>query len=585
MRGYRVEEMGVQDIKKSLVLGVGSDFRVQNLCKPLIKTDITIVSVSLPVVCVSASLPRPDHKDNLSVLAGSLKRVGAKTPELTHKKARKIRRYAKRHIYKLFKPLEQGDVSEPRVWLKTINHPEKRKQELLAALIEMEADLDYQNISRTGSFVKDEPYDALKFPRWINASDDRVKLMLGPFADAIMHELVKNPAFIKVVPVKDRAKAIFDTLYVEGGIYTAADYTSFESHFVRVKMQIAHDFYRYMTQNLGGFAQSMFDVFDFDTGSLLFTVMDKILSGSRLLKMRNFGSLKTEARRMSGEMDTSLGNTFTNFVMVNFLGFVKSEGKTPFTPCFVEGDDSVVRYDQGIEVTVDDYANYGWIVKVETHTDIAKMSFCGLIFDSSDKVVVCNPMSAIAKFGWTGRKYIGASHKTLMGLLRSKALSMCCEFGQVPILGAFARRVLYLTRTINIRKSIVSSMEQYKRVQFLEYLKEKPWLIPYTPPRRTRILVEEMYGITETTQIALEKQFESMPLGPFECDLPFTEVSEHNMTRCFVTKGEEFQIRKNRSALCSEIRDVLSELNGTVGHETYSMSHHPAYQQLRQLLG
>lgn len=347
--------------------------------------------------------------------------------------------------------------------------------------------------------------------------------------------MVKHTAFIKVVPVKERARAIFDKLFCEGACYHAADYTSFESHFVDDKMRLSHDFYRYMTSQIfeKNSVKSLF-TFELLCGSLdmslLQKFLDEIIANYRICEMRNFGSLEIFMRRMSGEMDTSLSNTYTNFVMVQYMAY-DSLGYFEEVPTFVEGDDSITRYPSGVDPTEDDYAALGWIIKMDVHEDLCTASFCGLVFDEVDLITVTSPMDVLAKFGWSNRRYVRSSHKCLMSLLRSKALSLACEFGNVPILGPFAHRLLFLTRHVNIRKSVIDCMDNYKRNQLLQHMTEKPWQCPPKIPLRTRMLVERLYDIPISTQLNLENQLSNIMLGPFE--VPSSLMSDsyiHNMT-------------------------------------------------------
>lgn len=568
-----MDEWTHADVMAYLGRGVASDLKIHKLKYPLVRPQSTPVAVSLPMVCLEASCPKPDHRDTLSVLAGAMKRIASKTPTLTHARARKIRRYAKRHIFPLFAPLELGSVKTVDAWIDQINHPEHRKEELRKAYKEFS-----ERVQRTkdlkenlvDSFVKDEPYPTLKPCRWINASPDEIKILYGPWADAIMHELCKHPAMIKVVPVKDRAKAIFDLLYSEGSVYHTADYTSYEAHFTRVKMQISHDFFLHMTSAFGDARRA--ELLRFGDPGILMKVLD-ILMSRRLMKMRGFGTISLEARRMSGEMDTSLSNTFTNFVMANFMCHHKSGGKHRTAPCVVEGDDSLIRYPDGLEVTEQDYAEFGWVIKMEIHESLNTASFCGLVFDIEDQIVVRDPVEAIAKFGWTNRRYLDSSYACRMSLLRSKALSMCCEYSQVPVLGAFARRVLYHTKHVNIRGSIIRTMNQYEREKFLPMLSQKPWLIKFHPPPRTRVLVETLYGITVEEQQRLEARISTLPLGPFRLNMEFPVQLENNMLRCTEQKEIDFPDCIGKPLVQETIKTYLSNASG-------GLKHHPAWRDL-----
>lgn len=531
MEGYRAEHWTDSERDKNLILPLAPDFKFNVKVRPL-PDKYTMVATSLPVCLEGASCPRPDHKDQLSVVAGAFKRLGAQVPQVSGRKLRQIRRFARRFIFNKFRPLTEADIKNPIEWIAGINHPEKRKAELVEAFHRMETngfygdvgDEQWKSVRAVSSFIKDECYPSKKAPRWINSSADEVKVYFGPIADAIMHRMTEHPAFIKVVPVAERAKAISEALYTEAGVYHAADYTSFECHFTDQIQLIAHDFYMYMLGNLilpdsvkndvarrclheGLVNPAHFDSF-----------LEQVLRSRRVCEMRNFGYVSMIARRMSGEMDTSLANTFTNFVMVHFMSYYKSGGKILPVETFVEGDDSITRYAQGIDPTEKDYADFGWVIKMERHLKLHEASFCGLVFDPVERVVLPNIPETLAKFGWTNRRYARSERKALMSLMRSKALSLACEYNNVPILGPFAQRILYLTKHVNIRKSVINSMEKYKRDQFLLYLQEKPWMMAPKIGPRTRELVESLFSITIQDQILIEEKLSKLEFGFFSID-------------------------------------------------------------------
>lgn len=601
LHGYRVEDMSWNDIMKSLILPVNPDGEPDNGYAPkhiLLDWDSESVSrpvsVSLPVYCCTGSAPRTDFRDNLSSAVGSTKRNCASTPTLLndapkpdpkapqdpnkviYKRCRKIRRFARRHLHKLFTPLELGDIKHPLEWIN--QHPtysERRKQSLREVYQELVDNGAYsfptdreelETMRRTGSFIKDECYPTMKASRWINASADHVKVLYGPYCDAIMHSMVKHPAMMKVIPVKERARAIFDRLYQEGSVYHAADYTSFESHFTPEKMEyIAHDFYAYMLQNIPTAGLSPLISLPLVNGEMdpghFNSFLDSVIRGERLLQMRNYGVVKLLARRMSGEMDTSLGNTYSNYVMLQFMAYLKlNELGKPFeeVPCFVEGDDSLTRYPEGVNPTEEDYAQWGWVIKMERHENLCTASFCGLVFDEEDLVVVTDPIEVMAKFGWTGRKYVFSGDSCLKGLLRSKALSLACEYNNVPLLGAFAHRVMELTKTVNIRQSIFDSMSQYEREEYeVNVTGQQPWKNKPQVPMRTRHLVENLYGITIQDQLAQEEKFSKINMyEPFE--FPYlTQAHKDNLV--FQTE-KPFMARDYDHEKRQQIRRILENM-------------------------
>lgn len=208
--------------------------------------------------------------------------------------------------------------------------------------------------------VKDEPYDDFKQARLIFSRDDHFKVRVGPMFKRIEKELFKLPFFIKKVPVWDRSKFI-KRLYEPDATYYACDYTSFETHFVRQIMRgIEFELYKYMAPDDAEGHQFIKDL--------------EVLVGQNMCSSK-LVSLEVEACRMSGEMNTSLGNGFCNLIFMMYACHV--QGIT--CDGIVEGDDGVFRMSKELNPKIFD--EMGLNIKLEKHSNLFTMSFCGLICD------------------------------------------------------------------------------------------------------------------------------------------------------------------------------------------------------------
>jgi hypothetical protein len=119
---------------------------------------------------------------------------------------------------------------------------------------------------------------------------------------SIENVLFKYKAFIKHVPIPDRPKYIDDLIGRHGAKYIATDYTSFESSFVSEVMQVCEkQLYTYMAPT---------------RRKQVLQFMD-IIGGINICK---FKTCKTTIRgkRMSGEMNTSVANGFTNLMLMEY---------------------------------------------------------------------------------------------------------------------------------------------------------------------------------------------------------------------------------------------------------------------------
>jgi hypothetical protein len=242
---------------------------------------------------------------------------------------------------------------------------------------------------------------------------------------------------------------------------------------------------------------------------------------------------------MSGEMNTSLGNGFANLMI--FLFTCKHCGCVVIW-IFVEGDDGISAinvHSWGHTPTKKDFEDLGWDIKLEVHDTLNTASFCGMVFDPEDLIVVTDPRKVLATFGWCPKRYVGASRGVKLQLLRAKGFSMAHQYNGCPMIGALGRRLVQITEGVKIRKSILYSVEMYKREQLAEALKGLP--AEKSPGDNTRRLVADLYGVEPCDQIAFEDQIDKITLDcSFSIQIPFPEVWRENFIKYTAIKGERW---------------------------------------------
>jgi hypothetical protein len=349
------------------------------------------------------------------------------------------------------------------------------------------------------SFVKAETYPEYKHARGINSRTDMFKCAVGPIFKLIEEEVFKHPAFIKKVPISDRPKYIADRLARVGAEYFCGDFTAFESHFTKQIMKtIEIPMYTYMVQHLS-------------EGAYFLNLVNNVIAGTNLCKYGHF-NVTVEARRMSGEMNTSLGNGFTNLMLILFLFQEKGEIVDPV----VEGDDSCVSFMHS-HPTVEDFKRLGFTIKVETHKNFEEMSFCGLIFDSEDLLNITDPIDVLSSFGWASKFYVRCNSRRRRTLLRCKALSYAHQYPGCPIIQSLAHYALRVTKSIDIRHFVYNDrgINGYERDELISILDNgsgriKSRIEPIEVPPRTRLLMERVFGIPVAQQKQIEEYLDSL---------------------------------------------------------------------------
>jgi hypothetical protein len=359
-------------------------------------------------------------------------------------------------------------------WLDSTTYTEGRKAQLREVHDSLKGGPPTaRQCSHVDTFGKAEGYPEYKNIRLINARSDAFKAWSGPMFKAMENAVYKLDPFIKHTPVPERPQRIMD-LKQAGRKYYQTDFTSFESHFTpQIMNAIECALYRHCLANYPGDA----------------AIICRTLMGENRLRTRTGVKIGIKGRRMSGDMCTSLGNGFTNYMLAAYL--CHKQGAAIYG--FVEGDDGLFATEATL--TREMYLKLGFNIKIEEVDDPCHASFCGMIFAQSAQIIK-DPKKFMGTFGWT-TSFINAGTVIMMGLLRSKALSAVYETPQCPILGAMARRALIVTKGYAIR--VVN--DGYN------WIPRDTLAIPaFNPSADTRQLFADKFGISISAQLEIERR-------------------------------------------------------------------------------
>ena len=482
------------------------------------------LSRSLPIWLRGSAQPQPcpGHKPSWAI--GVLRRVATKPPPLNRMFRRQLRHFVRSFCHHVLEPIRPDTDLSVEHWLTNVDYTLSRKASLLKTYRSNLAARVSKKYTQVDGFVKNESYDEVKAPRLIHSRHDFFKAFSGPLFKAISDGLFKvtdkNSWFIKNVPVSDRPQVICDKLFELGAEYISTDYTSYESHFTKeIMSNIEFGLYDFMVKHLS----------QEEKAKMAF--IKEVISGKNRCKYSH-GGVTISATRMSGEMNTSLGNGFTNLILTLFLVYRKFVEKTGIKSVpmflsrelvkgFVEGDDGLFVFKPGYRPTPEDYASVGFTIKVAVTRDLNKASFCGNVFDIVDKVVLTDPIEVLENFGWTKKKYVRAGYSVRMQLLRSRALSMCHQYNGVPIVSALGRRIEFLTRGYSIRDSIIWSEDAYHREKLRTYC-NSPLPVERVVTSGTRQLVSELWDVSVESQLSIERSIAHVEL---DCALMLTGFS------------------------------------------------------------
>lgn len=404
---------------------------------------------------------------------------------------------------------------------------------------------------KVNSFQKDETYPTYKAARAINSREDAFKVRTGPIFKLIEKALFALPYFIKHTPVDERAQEILRELFQECSTIIGTDYTAYESLFTKPFMEACEfQLYDYMTSEIEDQEWSK--------------IVKSALSGPNHCQFRNKFTMVVDATRMSGEMCTSLGNSFANLMSMMFIA---EETGMKSLRARVEGDDGIFTF-FGPTPTAKDFAEIGLIIKIDVYDNLTEGSFCGIIANSEEMINVTDPINTMLDFGWTTRQYTDASDKKSRGLLKSKALSLAYQYPGCPVLSSLAQYGLRMTEGLRYN---LGDMCEYERKIFKQLIKKHEDKVPHKEVgRKTRLLVEQKFGLLVEDQIAIEFYLDNKTdLSPINCSAV--------LSNCNLDSKDYYE----KYVFDADINNRINQLECTI-HDNYSQKNFSIFTKYEQ---
>lgn len=459
------------------------------------------VRVSLGCTVNNLCFPVPDMQHGPSALAGVIKRVAADMPRINRVKLRRLKRFTERFCKKnfsenIFSAHENFDFEE---WMENQTTYTMSRKEELTKLYFSNNDNVMKNLSwligKVKSFVKDDHYPEYKFPRGIYSRSDEYKCHVGPFFAKVGDILFKTKYFIKKVPVNQRPAWLLESFADKPNV-ECTDWSQFEATFKREIQEIEMCFYRFLLKNN-------------PHKERLLSMIRTYQLGVNTVEFKYF-CFNVMAKRMSGEMNTSLGNGFFNMV-TNF--FLLEEAGNKYYDGRFEGDDGIFWYSKH-PLRSADYAELGGKIKIETPSNLSEASFCGMIFDPEVLDNCCDPIEALVSFGWSKADYLFSKPSVKLELIRSKALSYLYQYPGCPIvrsLGLYGLRCTAKVTNEAALARVYKNSNTYDR-ELINEIKEllTDEVYEKSVDVRSRELVQRKFGVTIAKQMEIEKYLDSL---------------------------------------------------------------------------
>jgi hypothetical protein len=433
-----------------------------------------------------------DSNDETTVVQAITQRIAVDLPAVDPGVLLRFQAFVCGFINHHLSPLTTLELQTFDEWLANAPYPQSRKDELRRCYDELHGHLpSKKQASTVKCFIKTESYpvgEFIKPGRSIMSRSDWAKVAMGPAFASIerkVYDLKKpdgHPYFIKHVPVALRHVEI-NSIRSAGSRYLITDYTAFESSFSASVMKACEcQMYEYMLRQFPELA----------------SFITRTLTGDNILKFPGGTKARIKARRMSGDMCTSLGNGFTNLMLMLF--FASENGLD--VNGFVEGDDGIFAVQGNIPADFGlMFSTLGFVIKMAEFPDPALGGFCGII--AADSGNIRDPVRFLQTFGWTS-SCIDGGPQVMAQLLRAKAMSAVFESPQCPLVRPLAERALELTSGVTPR----FALDGYHALPVLD--------VPeYSPSLATRDLFASLFGISVEAQLEIETRLKTCESADF----------------------------------------------------------------------
>lgn len=322
-------------------------------------------------------------------------------------------------------------------------------------------------------FDKVECYDGIKLPRGINPRSDAFKAWCARYIKSVDNQILHQKPFVKGCTPFEKGQLVKNL--PKGLIVYKTDFSNFEGSIYRAMMCSTEC--RILKRMLMLWPEFV-------------NQYCEIITRDQHIKKRNGNHTTVQAKRMSGDQHTSLGNGTTNENVCAFIAH--KSGCTVFEGLF-EGDDGLFVVDKVIDESL--FSQLGFSIKLERVEKPTEAAFCGLIFSDNGEVIR-DPRRFVQKFGWTFNNIHGGT-KLMLQLLRAKALSAIYETPQCPIVRPMADYALQITEGYKPRFEY-DGFHEWRKI-------ESEKIQPYDPSPETRVLFARQFNIPVETQLYLEQ--------------------------------------------------------------------------------
>lgn len=382
----------------------------------------------------------------------------------------------------------RGDVTYSlEDWLSHSSYTEARKRMI------RKCDDIPRTFYRVETFIKKEAYPEIKPPRLINSREDAFKRIVGPFTHEIEKDIFSSRFTIKGLAPSEQIARVHDRLS-HCKSFLCTDYSKWES-------SVTVEVMRHVESLLWAKYKSPYP-WDFHSWFL-----DQITNNHIYAR----GVLKASVKgvRMSGDMHTSLGNTFLNIVLTDYI--CSRMGIT--WDGFFEGDDGIIGLDvelspARLQQFSAEALSLGFSLTMEYHTRLIDCTFLSRHIVDRD-TAFREPLKAIVHAQWSFSLHLFDAKM----LMRSRGFGLINENPGCPILFSLGRCFLRYAGAGSL-----GHVDHWYREFYNLPVSYDGELPQTTITPKARAYFQELFNIPVGLQISIEDALESGNF-PKACEL------------------------------------------------------------------
>lgn len=371
-----------------------------------------------------------------------------------------------------------------------------KRQEFERAYVDLQCDPLEAKDGRVRMFLKADKYECgdvfkVKAPRCIQFRSKRYGLELGRYIHPMEVDLYAEvvdcsgtQVFAKARNTVQRAQDLrVKSEEFSDPVYLLLDQSNWDAHVNKTLLSIEH--FVYMEKCRDRKLNRLLGMQLFNKGST-----------------KNGTRYETQGTRMSGDMNTAVGNCIINYVLL--YNWARDAG---IKACFyVDGDDSVLVFDSKDLARMEQldptewFLQWGMESKVELEREFEKCEFCQSrpVWDGLGWRMVRNPARFLLRSEWTVMPHSEAFIPRLVSSIGRCELA--CGLG-VPVIQALAWKMV---QAGGIRHRLWTGIDSWRKARMEAWLPDKAERAMRVVTDESRASFERAWGIGPVEQRRME---------------------------------------------------------------------------------